>query len=125
MRKYDKVIYISHGYGGKLENLSDITNKLKSFVKLYPNYLFISPVNMYHKLYDITDYQEGLDMCLYLLENAGVTEMWVCDVNYKNSIGCMAEIERCKELNITVKYFVSDTEYSAEPLLTENNIRGD
>ena len=46
MRKYDKVIYISHGYGGKLENLSDITNKLKSFVKLYPNYLFIRNVGM-------------------------------------------------------------------------------
>ena len=115
---YDKVIYLSHGYGGNITNLNDITLKFKQFVEKYPNYLFISPVNMYHELYQTTEYHQGLDMCLYLLDSMA-TEMWVCDINYEISKGCMAEIEYCKSHDIPIKYFVSDSLYTTEPFQME------
>lgn len=121
LNTYDKIVYLCHGYGGSVENLNDITSKLKRFTKLHPNYLFISPVNMYNELYDIVDYNEGLDMCLYLLTTIA-TEMWVCDINYNESTGCKAEIEVCKERGIPVKYFVSDRYYAKEPFIEEESV---
>lgn len=112
-RNYDKVIYLSHGFGGLKENLDDITNKLQRFVETFPNYLFVSPVNMYESLYDITDYDQGLDMCLYLLGSVA-NEMWVCDINYKESKGCNAEIKYCEEHKIPVKYFITPTQYATK-----------
>ena len=106
---YDKKIYLSHSYGGKEENLVDVTKKLKDFVAYYPDYLFVSPVNMYNELYDCTDYQQGLNMCLALLYDCN--EMWICDTNFQNSKGCMAEIEFCRKNNIPIKVFFSDNIY--------------
>ena len=107
---YDKKIYLSHGYGGKEENLVDVTKKLKDFVAYYPNYLFVSPVNMYNELYDCTDYQQGLNMCLALLYDCD--EMWVCDTKFMNSKGCKAEIDFCDKNHIPVKVFIDEILYA-------------
>ena len=106
---YDKKIYLSHGYGGKEYNLIDVTKKLKDFVANYPNYLFVSPVNMYNELYNYTGYQQGLNMCLALLYDCD--EMWVCDNKFADSKGCKAEIEFCKKNDIPIKVFLDEIFY--------------
>ena len=107
---YDKKIYLSHGYGGKEYNLIDVTKKLKDFVANYPNYLFVSPVNMYNELYNCTGYQQGLNMCLALLYDCD--EMWVCDTKFMNSKGCKAEIDFCDKNHIPVKVFIDEILYA-------------
>ena len=64
---------------------------------------------MYNELYDCTDYQQGLDMCLALLYDCD--EMWVCETDFQNSKGCMAEIKFCKKNNIPIKVFFNNNIY--------------
>lgn len=99
---YENIIYISHPYGGKPENMDKISEIITKLQKTYPTYLFISPVHAFGYLYSEVDYQKGLNMTLFLLDQLA-DEMWIFG-NYKNSKGCMAEIEYCKEHKISTKY---------------------
>ena len=94
---YKKVIYISHPYGGEDKNIKDVCGVIKSLVKEYPDYLFLSPIHCFGFLYDTVSYEKGIEYCLWLLDKCN--EMWVFG-DYKNSIGCMKEIEYCEECNI-------------------------
>lgn len=95
--KYESVIYISHPYGGDHDNKKMIGNFILELQKIYPNFLFISPVHSFSFAYHYVPYQQGLDMCLWLLEKCD--EMWVFG-EYQSSIGCMSEIAYCKNHNI-------------------------
>lgn len=44
---YEKVIYISHAYGGKESNLKEIENIIRDCRKQFPNYLFVSPCHAF------------------------------------------------------------------------------
>ncbi|MCI8805757.1 MAG: DUF4406 domain-containing protein [Clostridiales bacterium] len=95
--EYKKVIYISHPYGGKNENLEKVYQAAKYLVQKYPDYLFISPIHCFGFLYDTVDYKQGIEYCLWLFDKCD--SMWVFG-DYKKSVGCMTEIEYCEECNI-------------------------
>lgn len=96
--KYAKTVYISHGYGGKEENKRKLDVIFHRLVQREPQYLFISPVHAFGEVYADTDYVQGLNMCLSLLEHCD--EMWVMDKNWRESRGCNVEIEYCRQHRI-------------------------
>lgn len=98
---YENIVYISHGYGGKQENLDEINEIMKIVYKLHPNWLILNPVAMFSPLYNLTDYDKGLNMCLFLLNLSD--EMWVVDENYRNSKGVIREIYYCDKFLIPYK----------------------
>jgi hypothetical protein len=85
-------IYISHPFGGQALNKHKIEGIIKQLSKEHPNNIFISPIHCFGFLYNDTDYQTGLNMCLELLDVCD--EMWVFG-NYLDSKGCKAEIQHC------------------------------
>lgn len=105
-----KLIYISHAYGGKEENIKEIEEiikKLYSRPELIENYCFISPVHNYeclYKDYDNENYYTGLGFCLDLLLYCD--EMWVFG-DYKGSKGVIGEIDLAVEKNIFIRYISS------------------
>ena len=101
--KYKKVVYISHPFEGKCENLNDIQEIVFNLIKEHPDHLFLSPVHCFGFEYSMLDYNQGLNECLWLLAKSD--EMWVFG-DYKNSKGCLAEIEFCK--NHAIKYQIFD-----------------
>lgn len=105
---YENIVYISHPYQGKVENVNHIESVIRNLRKEYPNYLFISPVHTFGWLYDDTEYNEGLKMTLFLLETCA-DEMWVFG-DWHNSTGVRAEIEYCKEYSIPYKIFTEEVE---------------
>ena len=103
---YKNIIYVSHPFKNNPENVKEIEDIIKILYKLFPNYLFISPVHAFGWLYDSTTYEDGLNMTLFLLENCA-DEMWVFGKDWRNSTGVKAEIEYCEKRNIT--YLVFET----------------
>ena len=97
MIKFEKVVYLSHPYSGKKKNLKAISEILREVQAEHPTFLFLSPVNMFSCLYSDMPYKEGLDRCLWLLDRSD--EMWVFG-EYKNSKGCLREIEFCEDNDI-------------------------
>ena len=104
---YDKVIYVSHPFQGKEENLREIESIVANLMGLHPNYLFLSPVHAFGYHYHSLDYNKGLKECLWLLARS--TEMWVFG-DSESSTGCKAEIEFCQAHNIP--YSIFNTERS-------------
>lgn len=97
---YENIVYISHEFQNKPENVIEIETIIKKLQKEYPTYLFISPVHTFGFLYDEVSYEKGLDMSLFLLENCA-DEMWY--VPSETSEGVKAEIEYCNEFGIPYK----------------------
>lgn len=90
---FTNIIYISHPYGGVNENVQVVTNLIKELYKKFPSYLFLSPIHAFSHMYDYTEYQEGLNMCLWMLDQCD--ETWVFG-DYQSSVGCMSEIAYCQ-----------------------------
>ena len=97
MKRYKHVVYISHPYGGLEANKKAVENLVVELHKLFPDYLFISPISAFSMLYDNTNYRDGLDMCLWLLPRCDA--MWVFG-DYESSVGCMSEIVYCQNYRI-------------------------
>lgn len=102
--RFDKKIYISHGFQGKQDNIRSIEGKIKELRKEYPNYLFISPVHTFSYLYNDTEYIEGLEMCLCLMDSCD--ELWIIDKNYLESKGVVSEIIYAHENDIPVYHIL-------------------
>ncbi len=100
---YNSIVYISHPYGGKQENLDNINECQRILTQLHPENLYLNPVAMFSSLYEITDYETGLNMTLFLLEELA-DEMLVCSDNYMKSRGCVSEITYCDKRNIPYKF---------------------
>lgn len=86
---FKKLIYVTHPFCGNEKNVELIETKVKKLMEIYPNYLFISPVHTFGYLYNETTYEEGIDMCLRLLETCD--EVWIISKYYENSKGCLIE----------------------------------
>ena len=97
---FDKIIYVSHPFCGNEKNIELIESKVKKLRETYPNYLFISPVHTFGYLYDKTTYEEGIDMCLRLLEKCD--EVWIVSKYYENSKGCLIERSYAHSMGIPV-----------------------
>ena len=110
--KYEKVVYVSHGYGGKPENKERIDKAFHLLVKEMPQILFLSPVHAFGEVYADTDYVQGLNMCLSLLDRCD--EMWVLDENWRESRGCTVEVRYCTAHGIPC--YLPDGAYLAEIL---------
>lgn len=95
-KQYEKVIYISHPYGGIKENKEKVETIIIRLQKKYPTYLFISPIHAFSYQYHKADYETGIKKCLWLLHYCD--EMWVYG-NWKRSKGCCREILECEKLH--------------------------
>ena len=98
---YKKIVYISHPYGGYKKNERKVKRIINSLQNNFPNYLFLSPIHAFSYAYNKTDYDKGLNMCLWLLGKAD--EMWVYG-DWRNSRGCKAEVKYCVENNIEMMF---------------------
>lgn len=94
---YKTVVYISHPYGGRNNNEKIVADLINSLIEKFPDYLFVSPVHAFSFAYHTVEYQQGLNMCLWLLEQCD--EVWVFG-DYQYSVGCMAEIAYCQNHRI-------------------------
>lgn len=97
MNDIKKIIYLSHNYGGKESNKQHIELVMKSLVKRYPDYTFLSPVHALGFLYDYISYEDGMRHCLALLDMCD--ECWFID-GYNNSQGVNIEREYCARYGI-------------------------
>ena len=105
--EYKNIVYVSHPYGGDIHNKEIVEDLIKWLQKQYPTYLFVSPIHTFSFLYDETEYQQGLNMCLWLLDKCD--EVWVFG-DYYNSVGCMSEIAYCQ--NNKIQYHIINADCS-------------
>lgn len=98
--KYEKVIYISHKFGGDMDNIKDIERIVKNLQKENPTYLFISPCHSFGYLYDDVSYEDGLNYTLWMLNKCD--EIWITGSEWRSSIGVNKEIEFAKQYNIPI-----------------------
>lgn len=99
-KPYTKVVYISHPFQGKAENIKHVEDLILGLERVFPTYLFLSPIHLFCFEYGITPYEEGLEKCLWLLNKSD--EVWVFG-DYTSSTGCKAEIKFCENNEIPVK----------------------
>ena len=97
MNDIKKIIYLSHNYGGKESNKKHIGAVIKSLVKRYPDYTFLSPVHALGFLYYTLTYDNGMRHCLALLDMCD--ECWSVD-GYNDSKGCVIEQSYCADHRI-------------------------
>lgn len=85
-----RLIYISHPYQGKPENMKAIERIITNLVKEHPEYTYLSPVHALGFMYDLVPYEQGLNMCLELL---GRCDYMMVYGDHAYSRGCTAELE--------------------------------
>ena len=93
-------IYLSHPYGGKPDNLDAIDALLRHLAIDDPDNTYLSPVHCFGGLYNAVPYPRGLDMCLDLLS---VCDRMVVYGDWRDSVGCRAEMAYCKKHGIPVE----------------------
>ena len=92
----EKVIYISHPYGGLNENKEKVEKLIKRLTKKYPEYCFVSPIHTFGFLYNELTYEEGISHCLTLLDLC--SEIWI----YGNSKGVRIERNYAQRYKIPI-----------------------
>lgn len=100
------LIYLSHPYGNKQENydeISKIMEHLYSSDKFFNEFCIISPVHNYGTLYEVFEYDKGLQICIDLIDYVSIT-LIVGD--WQSSKGCTKERKYCIDNNIP--YIVID-----------------
>jgi hypothetical protein len=85
-----KVIYIAHPFGGDPENVKKVEKIILDLVKIYPNYVFYSPLHATGFYYFAKSYEEGMKDCLEILSRCD--ELWLCK-GWRESKGCNMECE--------------------------------
>lgn len=86
------LIYISHPYANKPENLKETEEICIKLMKEYPNDTIISPIHCFGFAYSEVSYEHGLQMCLDLLSKC---DKMLVFGDFKNSRGCTAEVLYC------------------------------
>jgi hypothetical protein len=89
------LIYISHEYGGKQENIDKVELLVRTLSKIYPYHTFVSPIHAFGFMYEDAPYEIGMRYCLDLLSKCSL--MWVFE---NHSRGVEAEIKFCEEHDI-------------------------
>ena len=106
-----KLIYISGKYGGKEENKIDMECAIRYF-REYEGRIdreYISPITAFSFLYNETEYLEGLDCCLTLLDKCDKIYMLP---GWESSTGACIEFGYAKATGKDI-YFADDL-YSRE-----------
>jgi hypothetical protein len=89
-----KVIYVAHPFQGKPENVASVEKIIRKLIKLYPDYVFFSPLHATGYYYFEKTYEEGMKDCIELLSRCD--ELWLCN-GWEESKGCNIEYNWCKE----------------------------
>lgn len=97
---YESVVYVTHPFGGDNQNKEKVSEIMRTLTEESHTHLFVSGITTFGYCYFDTDYQRGLDMCLWLLHQCD--ECWIYG-DYENSKGCVAEIKYCEETGIPYK----------------------
>ena len=87
------MIYISHPYGGKKANMDAIESIATDLAAKDKANVYVSPVHCFGWLYDKVPYLHGLGMCIELLSRC---DKMLVYGDWRNSVGCKAEIEYCE-----------------------------
>lgn len=93
-----KLIYISHPYSGLEENskeIEEIMFKLCSNKEIIKNNCFVSPVHNYGYMYSKLSYDDGLQLCLDLLNRC---DFMILFGDWQQSKGCTAEVKEFNKL---------------------------
>lgn len=121
---YNGVVYLSHPYGGKKDNLDEVNECQRLLTIMHPENLYLNPIAMFGSLYDCTSYEQGLNMTLFLLEELA-DRMVICSDSYMYSKGCLTEIAYCSERGIPYKYLtLSQIKKEYEKYIKEHNKNG-
>lgn len=83
------LIYISHPYGGIKSNRINVENIVTELSKKQQENTYISPIHCFGFMYGTGSYENGLEMCLNLLERC---DKMLVFGDWKNSRGCTAEV---------------------------------
>lgn len=94
------MIYISHKYQGDNENKIEVEHIIEVMLAHNPNCKPVSPIHCFGWLYDRLSYQDGLNLCLALLDKCDIMLVYG---DYTTSRGCNAEIDYCKAHGIPYK----------------------
>ncbi len=95
----EKVVYVSHEFGGKQENADKVAKLVTELTLFHPEICFISPIHAFGFMYHDTDYERGIELCLTLLDMC--EELWVFG-EYSNSRGCLIEKQYAKNHKIPI-----------------------
>ena len=93
------VVYVSHPYGGEQKNEAKADVIVRALQTANPDACFVSPVHAIRAPYSRTDYVQGLEYCLALLDRCNAIIM--CG-NWQESRGCVAEYVVAKGKGIPV-----------------------
>lgn len=94
------LIYLSHPYGNKKENFDEISKIMEHLYNsdsFFNEFCIISPVHNYGALYEVMEYDKGLQICIDLMEYVDIT-LIVGD--WQSSKGCTKERKYCIENNV-------------------------
>lgn len=83
-------IYIAHPFLGKQKNKRKVEKIILKLIKIYPDYLFVSPIHCTGFYYFKKPYEEGMKDCYKLLEMCD--QVWLFGEWY-NSRGCRLELD--------------------------------
>ena len=101
-----KLIYVAAKYGGDKKNKELVEKAIRYFInkddesQTFQRKTYISPIHTFNFLYDDTEYLEGLDYCLSLLDKCDECYMLS---NWKDSFGAKIEYGFCKGKSIPIK----------------------
>ena len=87
------MIYISHPYGRKKANMDAIESIATDLAAKDKDNVYVSPVHCFGYLYNEVPYLHGLGMCIELLSRC---DKMLVYGDWRNSVGCKAEIEYCE-----------------------------
>lgn len=102
-----KIIYVACKFGGDAERIKLVEETIKILIeddrkRGAENVIYFSPIHSFGYLYDITEYDEGLNYTLACL--ARCDELYVVEDKWSESIGVCQEIGVAKALGIPIKY---------------------
>lgn len=97
-----KIIYVGGQYGGQEENKQLIEKAVRYLISKQNPHVgaYISPVHCFGYLYEETEYIEGLNYCLSLLDRC---DECILLSNWTESTGAKIEYGYCKGKGIPVR----------------------
>ena len=95
----NNIIYVAHPYGGDPKNVEKIKKIIRELREANPDNVYISPVLCFGFYYNDTEYLDGIEECLAVLDRCN--GIILCG-DWKNSRGCNIEYGYAKARNIGI-----------------------
>lgn len=101
------LVYVAGRFQNEPRNQRKIERCIKELIKLDEDVIFFSPVTAFGFLYEVEDYEIGLNKCLQMLSLASA--MVIVKDGYQESTGVKAEMQYCKEHKIPMYFYDKGT----------------